>query len=57
MAVHDGMNIGPRLVDFSVDESLEETGAAVALQGLLSRSYSMMSSGVTNAGAVERAIR
>src|SRR6266513_1446704 len=34
MAVHDGMNIGPRLVDLAVDESLEETRAAVGVAGI-----------------------
>src|SRR6266513_5710537 len=34
MAVHDGMNIGPRLVDLAVDESLEETRPAVGVAGI-----------------------
>src|SRR6266480_1241491 len=34
MAVDDRLNIGPRLVDLAVDESLEETGAAPGIAGI-----------------------
>ena len=31
MAVHDGLNIGPRLVDLAVNEALEKTAAAICV--------------------------
>ncbi len=34
MAVHDGLNIGPRPVDLAVDESFQKTGAAPGIAGI-----------------------
>src|SRR4029434_7640169 len=34
MAVHDGNDIVPRLVDFTVDETLEKAAAAVRIAGI-----------------------
>jgi hypothetical protein len=57
VTVDDGVDVRPRLVDLAVDEALLVGAAPLRIDGLLSRSYSMMSSAVTVAGATERDIR
>ncbi len=54
MIVNDGQHVRARFVDFAVDESLAISVRLSAPAGLLSRSYSMMSAGVTKPGASER---
>jgi len=59
MAVHYRVHVGPRLVDFAVNEALavKELAFVLGLTIWLSRSSTRMSMAVTDSGAIEREIR